>query len=110
MIVSLIALITDVVLAAIESRFVNVFHSLAFIVLPSFSLGNGMIQIAVHSNIEGLPSSIMFDALKQVFWCMFISGLIFWTLLFVLESKKISQLLHSVQCRIRKNPYQIVSH
>lgn len=68
-----------------------------------------MVQIAIHSGIEGLPMSIVYDALNQVYTCMFISGLIFWTLLFLMESKKVSQLLHNVQCRIRKNPYQIVS-
>jgi hypothetical protein len=109
-VVSLIALIADTILTAIQSRFQNEFHYVAFVILPSFSLGNGMVQIAIHSGVEGLPTDMVYNALSQTFWCMFISGCIFWTLLFLLESKKISQMLYSVQCRIRKNPYQIVSY
>jgi hypothetical protein len=108
-VVSLIALLTDVTLEAVESPLRNAFHYIAFVLLPSFTLGNGMVQIAMHAGVEGLPRSILFNALEQVIWCMIISGLLFWTLLFLLDSKRVSLLVHNIQCRVRKSPYQIVS-
>lgn len=108
-IVSLLALIVDVVLMALEVKFINAYHNLTFIILPSYSLGSGMVQIAIHSGIESLPTSFVYDAISQIYWCCFFSGCIFWTLLFVMESKKVSQYWHNIQCRIRKNPYQIIN-
>lgn len=108
-VVSVVVLITDVTLEALQLGIRDAFHCLAFLVLPAFSLGNGMVQIAIHAGIPNLPAGLVWQALKQVMWCMTLSGLIFWLLLFVLESRKIALLVHSLHCKIRKSPYQIVS-
>uniref|UniRef100_A0A1I7SQX2 ABC transporter domain-containing protein n=1 Tax=Bursaphelenchus xylophilus TaxID=6326 RepID=A0A1I7SQX2_BURXY len=107
-VISVIALITDVTFQALQLRIREVFHYLTYIVLPAFSLGNGIIQVAIHAGIPNLPEGTVFEAIKSIIYCQLAGGLLFWSIICVLESKRIALLAHSLHCKIRRSPYQIV--
>lgn len=109
MIVSVVVLIADITLEAMQLKIRDLFHYLAFVILPAFSLGNGMVQIAMHAGIPNLPEGTIWEAIKQVVYCMIASGIMFWSLLIIFQSKRIARLAHSLHCKIRKSSYQIVS-
>lgn len=110
--VSLIALIAYSILLAMDWHLEGTLNSVLFIILPSYSLGYGMVRIAIQlaSDYQSEhKTAAVYDDLAQVLVCMFASGVIFWIILFLLESRKVSHFLHTLHCRIRKNPYEIVS-
>ncbi|CAD5216495.1 unnamed protein product [Bursaphelenchus okinawaensis] len=108
-VISVIALITDITFQALQLPIRDVFHYLTYIVLPAFSLGNGIIQVAIYAGIDNLPNGTVFEAIKSIIYCQLAGGFFFWSVLCVLESKKIALLAHSLHCKIRRSPYQIIN-
>ncbi|KAI6235602.1 ABC transporter ced-7 [Aphelenchoides besseyi] len=108
-IVSLFALLADVTMEALEWRYTKEFRSVVYVLLPSYSLGRCMVQIAILAEVEMFESASFSEILHQMIVCMTISGFVFWSILFFLESKYLTRIFHQLQCRIRKNAYQVVN-
>lgn len=84
-------------------------HKIASILLPSYALGNGVIRVATYCTINELNQPNVLEALSfSLIICMLVSGGIFWTILYILQSKTIAIIWHKFSCRLRTGAYQVV--
>lgn len=107
-VVSLIALIAVAVLAFASPTLRDILTTIFYLFLPSFSLGDGMVRLAMQCSIASGAGGPPPGGSGRVEACMIASGAFFWILLAVLESKTIAVLIHRVQCRIRHRNYQTI--
>ncbi|KAI6175118.1 ABC transporter ced-7 [Aphelenchoides fujianensis] len=108
-VVSLFALLADVTMEALEWKYTNEFRSIVYVLLPPYSLGRCMVQVTILAEVTAFESASTYQVLRQMIWCMVVSGVIFWTLLICMESKQLARIIHKLRCRMRKNSYQIVN-
>lgn len=92
------------------NEYINI---LANIFLPSYALGRGVFAIALMCTVNELSNEEfpIWEALSfTLVSCMLISGLIFWLVLYIFQSKTIAFIFHQLFFYLHTNSYQIVSY
>lgn len=84
---------------------------LVYMTLPSYTLGSVIMSTSVIcSSIDDFTPEATKNLLYDPAICMLISGFIYWFILILLESKKFAVKMHQLSCKLRNNPYQVVSY
>jgi hypothetical protein len=83
-------------------------YNVAYLVLPSLPLGEGMIKIAMFAHFPA-EAEVKIQSMQKLWLFMFISGVLFWSLLFIIQSRTVKLLWHHFSCHFHRSTYQMVS-
>ncbi|KAI1729462.1 ABC transporter domain-containing protein [Ditylenchus destructor] len=112
MAVSMVVVVIITVLHAIFSGQVSdIFSKIALVVLPSYSLANGIIMVTPQcmlADTELLGPFNVWEALRSTIWPMLGSGVVFWATLCLLQSKRVALFLHQTTCMLKRKAYLMI--
>uniref|UniRef100_A0A915E7R5 ABC transporter domain-containing protein n=1 Tax=Ditylenchus dipsaci TaxID=166011 RepID=A0A915E7R5_9BILA len=86
----------------------NTIAYIAAILLPSYSLAKGLTMVTPQCLFMDETELQLWNSLKDTIYPMLISGILFWTILVLLQSKKVSLMYHKFSCRLRRPAYQVI--